>query len=65
MLHGERIANVKVDPLEGELLRQQHPGITPGYHVNKRHWVMITEGQGVPDDLVRELVIDSYRLVRR
>lgn len=64
-LRGERILNVKVDPFDGELLRQQHPGITPGYHMNKRHWITITEGHGVPDDLVRELVVDSDRLVRK
>lgn len=65
MLNGERILNLKVDPFDGELLRQQHSGITPGYHMNKTHWITITEGRGVPDDLVRELVVDSYRLVRK
>ncbi|MEJ6014031.1 MmcQ/YjbR family DNA-binding protein [Corynebacterium sp. H127] len=61
--NGKRILNVKVDPFEGEMLRQQYPGITPGYHMNKRHWITITEGEGVPDALVKELVQDSYRLV--
>ncbi|QTH59898.1 MmcQ/YjbR family DNA-binding protein [Corynebacterium hindlerae] len=62
-LNGKQIVNVKVDPFEGELLRQQYPGITPGYHMNKKHWVTITEGQGVPEELISELVVDSYRLV--
>ncbi|MDU0479466.1 MmcQ/YjbR family DNA-binding protein [Staphylococcus chromogenes] len=65
VLHGERIVNIKVDPLDGELLREQHPGITPGYHMNKKHWITIAEGHGVPDELIQELVVDSYRLVRK
>ncbi|MEJ5997900.1 MmcQ/YjbR family DNA-binding protein [Corynebacterium sp. H130] len=64
-LNGARILNLKVDPFEGELLREQYPGITPGYHMNKRHWITITEGRGVPGTLVRELVVDSFRLVRK
>ncbi|QGU03234.1 hypothetical protein CKALI_11980 [Corynebacterium kalinowskii] len=63
MLNGKQILNVKVDPFEGERLRETYRGITPGYHMNKRHWITITEGEDVPAELVKELVVDSYRLV--
>lgn len=63
VLNGKQIVNVKIDPFDGERLRETHEGITPGYHMNKKHWITITEGMGVPEDLIRELVEDSYRLV--
>lgn len=62
-LNGKQIVSVKVDPFDGERLRETYEGITPGYHMNKKHWITITEGMGVPEDLIRELVEDSYRLV--
>lgn len=62
-LNDKHILNVKVDPFEGERLRETYCGITPGYHMNKRHWITITEGEDVPAELVKELVVDSYRLV--
>lgn len=63
-LNGKQIVNVKVDPFDGERLRETYEGITPGYHMNKKHWITITEGMGVPEELIRELIVDSYRLVR-
>jgi predicted DNA-binding protein (MmcQ/YjbR family) len=54
---------VKVDPGEGEALRQAHADIAPGYHTDKRHWVTIGGGGSVDAALVEELVVESYRLV--
>ena len=55
--------SVKCDPEIGEALRATYQSIVPGYHLNKRHWITITLGGDVPDDRVRELVLDSYLLV--
>src|SRR3954447_19158872 len=44
-------------------LRQQYSHITPGYHMNKKHWITLESGGGVDKELVRQLVTDSYRLV--
>ena len=55
--------SVKCDPERGRALRGEYAGIVEGYHLDKRHWVTITLGGDVPDDLVRELVEDSYDLV--
>ncbi|MFC8793242.1 MmcQ/YjbR family DNA-binding protein [Streptomyces cinereoruber] len=54
--------NLKCDPDEAVRLREEHPAITPGYHMNKRHWNTVTVG-GLPAPMVRELVEDSYDLV--
>lgn len=45
-------------------LRLEHPAITPGYHLNKQHWNTVLLDGTVPDRLVREMVEDSYDLVR-
>jgi predicted DNA-binding protein (MmcQ/YjbR family) len=55
--------SVKCEPAVGEALRAQYASIAPGYHLNKRHWITITLDGEVPDERVRELVLDSYELV--
>ncbi|MDH6627667.1 putative DNA-binding protein (MmcQ/YjbR family) [Streptomyces sp. LBL] len=56
--------NLKCDPEDAIRLRGEHPGlIVPGYHMNKRHWNTVTVDADLPDELVRELVEDSYDLV--
>lgn len=57
------IVTLKADPRESELLRQTHPDITPGYHMNKRHWITLEPGGELDEELVQELVTDSYLLV--
>ncbi|MFF6791269.1 putative DNA-binding protein (MmcQ/YjbR family) [Streptomyces filamentosus] len=54
--------NLKCDPEDAVRLREEHPEITPGYHMNKRHWNTV-EVAGLPDRMVRELIEDSYDLV--
>lgn len=56
--------NLKCDPEDAIRLRAEHPDlISPGYHMNKRHWNTVTVDGTLPDRLVRELVEDSYDLV--
>jgi predicted DNA-binding protein (MmcQ/YjbR family) len=56
--------SLKCEPELGELLRAGHDSIVPGYHLNKRHWITVTLGGDAPDQLVRDLIEDSYDLVR-
>ena len=60
---GEPIAIVKADPQDAQALRQEHEHITPGYHMNKRHWITLAPGASVDAGLVHELVTESYCLV--
>jgi predicted DNA-binding protein (MmcQ/YjbR family) len=55
--------SVKCEPELGEQLRGSYEGIEPGYHLNKRHWLTVTCGGAVPEELVHELVAGSYELV--
>jgi len=56
--------SLKVDPEDSISLREEFPDITPGYHLNKKHWISIVTNAGVPDDLVEDLIRGSHDLVR-
>jgi predicted DNA-binding protein (MmcQ/YjbR family) len=56
--------NLKCDPERAIELREQYPGITPGYHMNKQHWNTVLCDGSVPHKLLLELAEHSYTLVR-
>ena len=55
--------NLKCEPALAEQLRAAHPEITPGYHMNKKHWNTVDCSGALPEETVRELVEDSWDLV--
>lgn len=55
--------SVKCEPEVAVDLRHGYAAIRPGYHLNKRHWNTITLDGSISDELVRNLVEDSYDLV--
>ncbi len=59
----DELLTVKLEPQEGQFLREQYEDILPGYYMNKEHWNSIRLDGQVPDDLVREMAEKSYRLV--
>jgi predicted DNA-binding protein (MmcQ/YjbR family) len=64
-LGAERLTvSLKIDPIDGVAVRAQYQDVTPGYHLNKKHWVSVVVNAGVPDGLVEELIADSHELVR-
>jgi len=58
-----RQLSLKCKPEEAEVLRHLYESIRPGYHLNKRHWNTITLDGSVPEDVVLELIRDSYSLI--
>jgi predicted DNA-binding protein (MmcQ/YjbR family) len=56
--------SLKCVPEVAVRFRLEYPAIIPGYHLNKQHWNTVLIDGTVPDDLVREMVEDSYDLVR-
>ena len=54
---------LKLEPLEGDFLRKQYEDIIPGYYMNKTHWNSVKADGNVPDDLLKDLLDKSYRLV--
>lgn len=57
------IVTLKVRPFDSEALREAYPEISPGYHMNKRHWITLRPGTMADRDLVEDLVTESYLLV--
>ena len=55
--------SLKCEPDLAVQLRAAYPAIVPGYHLNKRHWNTITLDGSLPDQMVTDLLGDSYDLV--
>ncbi|MEA2400243.1 MAG: hypothetical protein QOK00_646 [Thermoleophilaceae bacterium] len=55
--------SLKCEPELAEQLRDSYPTITPGYHLNKRHWNTVEVDRSIPERLVLDMVEDSYDLV--
>lgn len=54
--------NVKCDPEYALELREHYHQITPGYHMNKKHWNTV-EVDGLKAELIKKLIDDSYNLI--
>lgn len=55
--------SVKCEPELAVQLRNSYSAVGPGYHLNKRHWNTITLDGSLPDEIVRDMIEDSYDLV--
>lgn len=57
------LLNLKCDPLMAELWRQEHPEVLPGFYSDKRTWNSVDLGGSLPDERLKVMIDDSYRLV--
>ena len=55
--------NLKCDPDEAIMLCDVFSSITPGYHMDKRHWISVYFDGSVPSGEVERLIDNSYLLV--
>lgn len=55
--------NIKCDPDNAILLRENYNAVTPGFHMNKKHWNTVLLGNDASDLLVKQWILDSYQLV--
>lgn len=55
--------SLKCDPHLAAGLRARYAAITPGYHLNKRHWNTVALDGSVPDEELAELIDHSYEQV--
>ncbi|MBB2975210.1 putative DNA-binding protein (MmcQ/YjbR family) [Microbacterium endophyticum] len=51
---------LKAAPPHCEALVREYAEITPGYHMNKRHWVTVQLIDSVPALLVEDLIANFY-----
>lgn len=60
---GETHISLKCDPVIAANLREQHPCVQPGYHLNKTHWnTVVADGSLHMSDL-QDMIDHSYELV--
>jgi predicted DNA-binding protein (MmcQ/YjbR family) len=61
--HEPLSVSLKCEPLLAEQLRAAHPAISPGWHLNKRHWNTVAIDGSLSDQMIGEMIEDSYDLV--
>ena len=55
--------SLKCEPDLAEQLRAAHPEITGAWHMNKTHWNGVDCCGSLPDEMLRDMIEDSYDLV--
>ena len=55
--------SLKCDPDRAIELRETFLAVTPGYHLNKRHWNTVVLDGTIPDDVLTSLLRHSYDCV--
>jgi predicted DNA-binding protein (MmcQ/YjbR family) len=55
--------SLKCIPTDGALLVDHFKSVTPGYHLNKKHWITVELNGELPDDTVFDLCSTSYQLI--
>ena len=55
--------SLKCEPLLAEQLREAHSAVIPGYHLNKRHWNTVIIDGSLPEQMIKDMIEDSYDLV--
>ena len=55
--------NLKCDPEKAINLREEYDEITPGFHMNKMHWNTIDMNGMLTDELIYDMIDDSYNLI--
>ena len=61
--NGRTMVILKCDPLLAEAFRAEYPDVVPGFYSDKRCWNSIYLDGAVPDDVFKDMLDMSYRLV--
>ena len=63
-LAGEPLkVSLKCEPALAGELRKLHAAIVPGYHLNKQHWNTVTIDGSLADEMIHDMIEDSYDLI--
>jgi len=54
---------LKANPVDAEALVGQYDSVTPGYYMNKKHWITISLNDELPLEIIKDLSDKSYELV--
>lgn len=59
---GKLNVSLKCDPFLAQDLRERYKSITPGYHLNKKHWNTLVIDGSIPDEEIYWMIDHSYEL---
>jgi predicted DNA-binding protein (MmcQ/YjbR family) len=54
---------LKCDPDDALALRDAHPAIAPGAHMNHKHWNTVSLDDSLEASLIEDMIEQSYQLV--
>lgn len=57
--------NVKVDPEWRDFWRNAYDSVIPAYHQNKEHWNSLILDGSIPDQVIRQMIGESYDLIAK
>ena len=60
---GRELVTLKCEPLFAEILRAEYPDVIPGFYMNKRCWNSIYLDGTLPENVLKDLCDQSYKLV--
>ena len=58
-----RSINLKCDPVLAIDLRERYPSVSPGFHMNKKHWNTVLMDGSISDSVMFKWIDHSYELV--
>lgn len=56
--------NLKAEPEQAFLWREEYDAVQPGYHMNKKHWNTVTLNGSIPHEIVKGMILHSYERVK-
>jgi predicted DNA-binding protein (MmcQ/YjbR family) len=62
-LDGDLSINLKCDPVLAIELRERYSSVTPGYHMNKKHWNTVLLDGSVPDKIILSWIDHSFDII--
>lgn len=60
-IDGMLYVNLKCNPFDSAMLREEYDFITPAWHMNKSHWIKVDVNKS-PSDLLENLIKASFDL---
>lgn len=62
-VEGRQLINLKAAPEDVQAIQETYPDAIPAWHMNKTHWYSIQPGPSMTQELVPELIAESYLTV--
>lgn len=64
LLEGRLCINLKCEPMQADFWRSVYQDCRPAWHMNKTHWNTVAVDGDLPEEVLAEMIRDSYLLTR-